>query len=102
MAEYIKKEDALNRLGNMIEYVRTNKDKTFNPLNVLLQVGDMIINLPARDVREYQYHGWVLDPEKEGYAVCRNCRKHKVDLLDGGAHYYCENCGSYNWGRNNE
>lgn len=50
MARYIDEELLLQKLSRMIDYCEKNKDKTFNALNVLFQVGDAIMDCPTVDV----------------------------------------------------
>lgn len=50
MARYIDEELLMQKLSRMIDYVEKNKDKKFNALNVLFQVGDAIMDCPTADV----------------------------------------------------
>lgn len=50
MAEYIDAELLMQKLSRMIDYCDKNKDKKFNALNVLFQVGDAIMDCPTADV----------------------------------------------------
>ena len=52
MSRYIDAELLLQKLSRMIDYCEKNKDKKFNALNVLFQVGDAIIDCPTADVVE--------------------------------------------------
>ena len=63
MAEYIEKEVLLQKLSQMIEYCEKNKDKKFNALDVLFQVGDAIIDCPSIEVDKHCFdckycEGW--------------------------------------------
>lgn len=63
MAEYIEKELLLEKLSRMIEYCEKNKDKKFNALNVLFQVGDAIMDCPVLEVDKHCFdckycEGW--------------------------------------------
>lgn len=50
MARYIDAELFMQKLSRMIDYCEKNKDKKFNALNVLFQVGDAIMDCPDADV----------------------------------------------------
>ena len=50
MPRYIDAEHLMQKLSRMIDYCEKNKDKKFNALNVLFQVGDAIMDCPAADV----------------------------------------------------
>ena len=50
MARYIDAELLMQKLSRMIDYCEKNKDKKFNALNVLFQVGDAIMDCPTADV----------------------------------------------------
>ncbi len=52
MARYIDEELLLQKLSRMIDYCEKNKDKRFNALNVLFQVGDAIMDCPTVDAVE--------------------------------------------------
>lgn len=48
----IDAELLMQKLSKMIDYCEKNKDKKFNALNVLFQVGDAIMDCPTVDVFE--------------------------------------------------
>jgi hypothetical protein len=50
MPRYIDAEHLMQKLSRMIDYCEKNKDKKFNALNVLFQVGDAIMDCPTADV----------------------------------------------------
>ena len=50
MAGYIDEEVLMQKLSRMIDYCEKNKEKRFNALNVLFQVGDAIMDCPTADV----------------------------------------------------
>ena len=50
MARYIDAELLMQKLSRMIDYVEKNKDKKFNALGVLFQVGDALMDCPTADV----------------------------------------------------
>jgi CRISPR/Cas system CSM-associated protein Csm2 small subunit len=50
MPRYIDAEHLMEKLSKMIDYCEKNKDKKFNVLNTLFQVGDAIMNCPTEDV----------------------------------------------------
>ena len=80
MAEYIKKEAAL---------------EIINSLNIAsaLYAGRKIINLPPADVAPVRHAMWevVVGSDGKEHMVCTGCRKQQ-DLT--GVFSYCPNCGA--------
>lgn len=52
MPIYIDSEHLMEKVSRMIDYCYKNKDKKFNALSVLFQVGDAIMDCPTADVVE--------------------------------------------------
>lgn len=46
----IDEEHLMEKVSRMIDYCEKNKDKKFNALSVLFQVGDAIMDCPTADV----------------------------------------------------
>lgn len=50
MPRYIDAEHLMEKVSRMIDYCEKNKDKKFNALDILFQVGDAIIDSPTAEV----------------------------------------------------
>ena len=80
MSRYIDTEHLMEKVSRMIEYCEKNKDKKFNALNVLFQVGDAIMDCPTADVVEVRHGKWIWKFNLDGddFYECSICDRQEV------------------------
>lgn len=93
MSDYIKREDALNKLSRIIDYCQN--DNKVSALTALFQVGDMLMDCKAADVAEVRHGRWEDAfgnlPKHAPYGwKCSCCEE--VAFYE---HNYCPVCGAH-------
>lgn len=92
MAEYIERDEILQKISRMIEYCK--KDYKVNGLTALFQVGDAVIDCKSADVVPVAYAQWEEVVTHNGCTpdyncVCSNCKESGLPTYK-----YCPSCGS--------
>lgn len=88
MAEYIERDEILQKISRMIEYCK--KDNKVNGLTALFQVGDAVIDCKSADVVPAVHAAWIFSDEG-CYPYCSNCIEKSKD---GKTTSFCPNCGA--------
>ena len=82
----------MQKLSEMIDYCEKNKDKRFNALNVLFQVGDAVMDCHTADVVEVRHGEWT-KPSTFSDTCCSRCKR-PTKMLFGILPLYCPMCGA--------
>lgn len=92
MSDYIKREDALNKLSRIIDYCQN--DNKVSALTALFQVGDMLMDCKAADVAEVRYGYWSWCGGNLHRCTACNTKTHVDECMGEPIYEYCPYCGT--------